>query len=395
MTGGVRLGRRDIDAALAGSVATGDLPGVAACAASVDGSRYHGAFGSADLATGDRLRDDALFFIASMTKIVTSVAAMQLVESGKLDLDDPLDRLVPKLGKVQVLEGFDERDQPRLRAPKRRITLRHLLTHTSGFAYGHWNAPIKRYAELLRIPDVLSMRESALDLPLVSDPGEEWHYGISTDFVGKAVEAASGERLDGYFSKHILEPLGMHDTFYQVPASKQLRIARIHSRQPDGGLIPVDVPAPSEPELFPGGVGLFATAGDYLALTRMLLNDGTLNGRRVLQADTVDCMSQNHLGGAIVQPMESQLPFWSENVDLFPGQEKHWGLGFMINTRPGGAGRSAGSLTWAGACNSFFWIDRSAGITGVFMSQVVPFCDARALRAFHEFERAVNGSRVQ
>ena len=190
----------------------GDIPGVAAAAATRDGVIFEGAFGTRDLATGAPMTPDTVVWIASMTKAITGACAMQLVEQGKLALDGEIAAVLPELGRVQVLDGFDAAGQPRLRAPKRPITLRHLLTHTSGFTYDIWNADMGRHMEAAGIPGIISCQNAALTTPLVFDPGEKWEYGISIDWAGKAIEAISGQTLAAYMTDHVLAPLGMADT---------------------------------------------------------------------------------------------------------------------------------------------------------------------------------------
>ncbi len=212
-----------IDAVLEKAVAAGDVPGVVALAADDRGVVYQGAHGRRVLGGEAAMTPDSVFWIASMTKAVTSVAAMQLVEGGLLTLDAPIAPVLPELAERPVLEGFDAEGRPRLRPAKRPVTLRHLLTHTAGFAYDMWNADIKRLMERENVPGVISCRQAALQTPLTFDPGEKWHYGINIDFVGRAVEAVSGRSLQDYFRAHILDPLGMADTGFTLGPGQRAR----------------------------------------------------------------------------------------------------------------------------------------------------------------------------
>lgn len=364
----------------------GDIPGVAAAAATRDGVIFEAGFGTRDLATGAPMTEDTVVWIASMTKAVTGACAMQLVEQGKLALDGAIATVLPELGRVQVLEGFDPAGQPRLRAPKRPITLRHLLTHTSGFTYDIWNADMVRHMEAAGIPGIISCQNAALTTPLVFDPGERWEYGISIDWAGKAVEAVSGQTLGDYMTGHILAPLGMTDTAFRIGDAQRQRLAKIHARTPDG-LVSTDTELPQEPEFQMGGGGLYSTVGDYLKFTRMILHGGTFNGVRVLDAATVATMSRNAMGGLVCNPMKTAAPAASHDVDFVAGMQ--WGLSFLINPQPLPTGRSANSLAWAGLANSYFWIDPERGVTGVYAAQVLPFFDPQAVAAFQEFETAV------
>jgi methyl acetate hydrolase len=375
-----------IASALRHPTETGDLPGVAAAAANQDGIIYQGAFGTRDLATGAPMTTDTVVWIASMTKAVTAACAMQLVEQGKLSLDNDLAVILPELGRVQVLHGFDTDGKPRLRAPKRAITLRHLLTHSSGYAYDMWNADILRYQQATGIPGVISCQNASLQLPLAFDPGEKWEYGISIDWAGKAVEAVSGKTLDHYMHDNLFAPLGMTDTGFRIGDSQRQRLAKIHTRTPDG-LVSTDTEIPQDPEFHMGGGGLYATVGDYLKFARMIMHGGTLDGVQVLQPATVATMSQNAMGDLVCNPMKTAVPWATNDVDFVAGMK--WGLSFMINPEPLPTGRSAGSLSWAGLANSYFWIDPVRQVAGVYATQVLPFFDATAVQTFQAFETAV------
>src|SRR5207244_8711525 len=289
--------RTALDRALRHSVAAGEVPGVVAMAATADGPVYEGVFGVREVGAGPAMTLDSVFRIASMTKAIPSVAALQLVEQGKLALDAPVPDIDPALSRPQVLEGFDAAVQPRLRPAKRPITLRHLLTHTAGFVYEFWNADALRYVEATGTPRVLSGRLAALQRPLAFDPGERWEYGINTDWVGRIVEAVSGKSLETYFREHICGPLGMADTGFVPSPEQHARLAPVHQRQADGSLDAQPLAAPSIPEFYAGGGGLCSTAPDYLAFLRMLLHGGSLNGAQILQPETAAPLQQNQIRG--------------------------------------------------------------------------------------------------
>ena len=367
-------------------VESGGVPGVVATAATAGGVIFEAAFGKRDLATGAPMTTDTVVWIASMTKAITGACAMQWVERGRLSLDGDIADVLPELGRVQVLEGFDADGTPNLRAPKRAITLRHLLTHTSGYAYELWNADIGRYQQATGTPGIISCQNAALMLPLASDPGEKWEYGISIDWVGKAVEAASRQTLDRAMRDTILEPLGMTDTGFKIGAAQRPRLAKIHVRTPDG-LVSTDTELPQEPEFHMGGGGLYSTVGDYLKFAQMILHGGTFNGAQVLRPETVAAMSRNAMGDHVCNPMKAAAPPFTNDVDFIAGMK--WGLSFLINPEPLPTGRSAGSLAWAGLANSYYWIDPTRQVAGVYATQVLPFFDHRAVQAFEAFETAV------
>ena len=365
------------------------MPGIVAVAATDRGILYEGAFGQRELGTDAPMTLDTVVWIASMTKAITATAAMQLVEQGKLSLERPAAEVGQELTKVRVLEGFDAAGKPRLRAPKRPITLRHLLTHTAGFAYEIWVPAIAKYQEATGTPGITTCANAALTTPLLFDPGDRWEYGINMDWVGKMVEAVSGERLDRYFQEHIFGPLGMKDTSFKISPAQQARLASVHQRGADGALAPIEFALPQEPEFLMGGGGLYGTAGDYLAFCQMILHGGSFKGNQLLRQETVAQMSQNHIGALEVGVFKTAMPTLSNDVELFPGMSKKWGLSFLINTQHAPTGRSAGTLAWAGLANTYFWIDRTKRICGVFLSQVFPFYDHTAVDLLVKFETEV------
>ena len=386
--------RTAADRALGGAVDAGEVAGVVALAADDSGVVYEGAFGKRELGKDADMTLDTVFWIASMTKAVTSVAAMQLVEQGKLDLDRPLGERLPELASPKVLEGFDDAGAPRLRPAKRPITLRHLLTHTAGFTYNIWNGDMGRYMEHGGIPGIIECKNATLGTPLICEPGERWEYGINIDWVGKAVENVSGRSLEAYFQQHIFGPLGMADSRFTLTPSKRERLAGMHARGPDGSLEVVPFEVPQEPEFFMGGGGLYSTGPDYLKFLRMLLGGGELDGVRVLRPETVAEMGKNQIGDLTVGMLKTAIPAYSGDAEFFPGAHKTWGLGYMITTDEAPTGRSAGSLAWAGLANTYYWIDPTKRLTGVILTQVLPFADPTVLGLFESFERAVYGSKV-
>jgi len=380
----------DIDKVLRSATGAGEVPGVVALAGTAEGPIYQGAAGKRALPEGPDMTVDSVFWIASMTKAVTSTAAMQLVERGKLRLDQAVGEVLPELASARVLEGFDAAGEPKLRPAKRPITLRHLLTHTAGFGYDIWNADLLRYQEKTGTPGIITCENKALTTPLTFDPGDRWDYGINIDWVGKAVERVSGQTLGAFFHENLFEPLGMKDSVFKLGDAQRHRLVGMHTRQTDGTLAPMPFEIPQEPEFQMGGGGLYGTGADYLAFATMFLNQGRARGgRQVLKPETVRAMSENQIGGLDVRMLKTVIAPYSNDAEFFPGVVKKWGLGFMINTERVPGGRSAGSLTWAGLGNTYFWIDPAKGIAGVILMQLVPFADAKALALYDRFEKAV------
>ncbi|WP_159008426.1 serine hydrolase domain-containing protein [Bradyrhizobium sp. S69] len=366
-----------------------EIPGVVAIAATSKETIYQGAFGKRDLSKDVAMTQDSVFWIASMTKAITSAAGMQLVEQGKLSLDEPIGKVLPDLASPQVLEGFDANGEPKLRPAKKPITLRHLMTHTAGFAYNMWNGDILQYLEKTGTPAVTTCQNAALKTPLASDPGTRWEYGINIDFVGKAVEAASGKRLDAYLRDHMFTPLGMSDTGFKITDDMRKRLVGMHARGEDGSLTPIPFELEQEPEFHMGGGGLYGTAADYLKFTQMILNKGRGNGNQVLKPETVALMGQNHIGELNMGKLTTAIGWATNDVDLYPDIVKKWGLSFLINTAKTPEGRSPGSLAWAGLANTYYWIDPARDVAGVILMQLLPFADKKCLEAFAGFERGV------
>ncbi|MDP1866691.1 MAG: serine hydrolase domain-containing protein [Bradyrhizobium sp.] len=372
-----------LDASLRGAIERKDVPGVVALVTDRERMLYQGAFGVADVATGRPLTTDALFRIASMTKPVTSVALMQLVEQGRLGLDDPAEKYLPELAGLKVVESFDAATGAcKLRPASRPATVRHFLTHTSGLAYPFTSAIWRDFKPC-------AGESYPFGGPLLFDPGERWHYSTSTDVVGRLVEVVSGELLEDYFRQHIFAPLRMDDTFYNVPEAKGSRLVAQQWRGGErmDGAIELQKPQLGLTIASPiGGGGLASTAEDYGRFMRMLLNGGALEGVRVLEAGTVALMGQNHIGAVAVPALKSVLPRSADFTFIADGRDK-WGLGFLITVDQVPGKRSPGSLSWAGINNTYFWIDPISGIAGVIMMQYLPFADARALAVHDAFER--------
>ena len=382
--------RSQVDVVLRQATDSREVPGVVAMAATDRGLLYEGAFGRRAVDRPEPMTLDSVFRIASMTKAITSVAAMQLVEQGKLALEAPVPDIDPTLGAPQVLEGFDSAGAPRLRPARRPITLRHLLTHTAGFGYDMWDPSLGRYLQTAGLPPRGTGRVASIRMPLVFDPGERWEYGINTDWVGRLVETASGRPLDAYFRERIFGPLGMTDSGYVTSPEQRARQARLHHRRSDGSLLPQPLePPPTAGEFWSGGGPLYSTGRDYLQLLQMLLNRGTWNGASLLRPETVALMGQNHTGDLPAGVMKTARPEMSCDVDFFPGARIRWALGYMLNLDPGPNGRSAGTVSWGGIFNTYYWLDPVRRVTGLIMTQILPFADPRALALYGRFERAI------
>lgn len=376
-------GAAALDTGLRAAIERKDVPGVVALVTNKDRVLYQGAFGVADVATGRPLAMDAMFRIASMTKPVTSIALMQLIEQGKLTLDDPAEKYLPELANQQVIENFDAATgNYQLRPAASKPTVRNFLTHTSGLAYPFTSAIWRDFKPR-------AGESYPFGGPLLFDPGTRWHYSTSVDVVGRLVEVVSGQKLEDYFREHIFVPLKMNDTSYNVPEAKGPRMVAQQQRAGAkmDGAIELQNPQPGLTVAAPiGGGGLASTADDYGRFVRMLLNGGALDGARVLKAETVALMGQNQIGAVSVPALKSALPRSADFTFIDDNKDK-WGLGFLITTNQVAGKRSPGSLSWGGINNTFFWVDPAKGIAGVILMQYLPFADAKALSTYDTFER--------
>ena len=379
-----------IDGVLKQAVDAKDVPGVVAMATTDKGVLYEGAFGPRALGESAVMTPDTVFRIASMTKAIATVAAMQLVEQGKLTLEGPVPNIDPTLGSPTVLEGFDAAGAPKVRPAKGPITLRQLLTHTAGFSYDTWDADTGRYIKATGMPGRATGKVASLRQPLVFDPGTRWLYGINIEWTGRLIETVSGVALEDYFRERIFGPLGMKDSGYVTSQEQRARQARLHTRQADGSLAvqPLE-PVPVKGEFWPAGGPLYSTARDYMVFLQMLLNGGSLNGTRILKPETVALMNQNHTGNIPCGVLKTANPALSNDVNFFPGADIRWGLGYMMNLEAGPNGRSAGTFSWGGLYNTYYWLDPAKKVAGVIMTQILPFADTKAVNLYGQLEAGV------
>lgn len=366
------------------------VPGVVAMVTDRESDIYSGATGARRL-DGVPMTEDTVFAIFSTTKAIAGTTALQCVEEGLLDLDAPAKEYAPAIGKLQLLEGFDTNGQPRLRAPKSDVTTRQLMLHTGGFGYDFFNEMYKRMAEEHGQPSVVSGTRAALETPLLFDPGTKWEYGTNIDWVGQVVEGIRGKRLGEVMRERVFDPLGMDEIAFTRSDAMKSRTATIHARGADGSLTPMDDFAlPDNPEVDMGGHGLYGTVPEYMKFIRMWLNDGNGPNGRVLKPETVEWAVQ----GALVPPQKvtmlpGVIPSLSNDAEFFPGVGKDWSYTFMVNTEEAPTGRPAGAIGWAGLANSFYWIDRAAGVGGYWATQILPFGDPTSFGGFLDFETAV------
>ena len=373
-------------------IADGRLNFAVAAVGNAGGQTWSHAAGYQDAEKTNVASPDSIIQIASMTKLVTTIAALQLMEQGKLDLDTPISDYAPELKDLQVLKGFEADDTPILEEAKRAPTARELMTHTAGYGYEIWNANALKGVQLGVTPSLLG-EGNYLEAPLAFQPGTAWEYGINTDWLGVLVERLSGQRLANYFDDNIFTPLGMTDTFYELPADKLDRSVTMMARATEGLVeLPGFQPMPREKGSMPhysGGGGLFSTVKDYGRVLQMLLNSGALDGKKLLKSETIESMFQNNIGDIQPAALAAVMPTLSNTADMSFGEKATFGLGLLLHTDGINGGRKANTGSWAGLFNSYYWVDREAGTYGIFGTQVLPFYDGVAIETLLEFEQAV------
>jgi len=375
------------DAILNGVVGSSPrVPGVVAMITDRDRNIYEGAAGKRRLDRDGDMTTDTVFALFSTTKAITGTAVLQLVEEGKLDLDAPAKNYASEIGKLKVIEGFDENGKPKLRDPRRDVTTRMLMLHTAGFGYDFFNRTYNRLAQEKGQPSVITASKAALMTPLLFDPGEKWEYGSNIDWCGQVVESITGRRLGEVFRTRIFEPLGIRDMTFELNDGLRHRLAGMHVRGADGSLTPTDFELPADPEVHMGGHGLYGTIGDYMRFIRMWLNDGQGEHGRILKAETVSMAEKNHLGDKKVTMLPGVIPSLSNDAEFFPGLSKSWSFTFMVNDEEAPTGRPAGSLGWAGLANLFYHIDRRNGYGGFWATQILPFGDPVSFGGYVDFE---------
>ena len=382
------IDRAAIDRVLKDAVDAGAVPHVAAIAADADGVFYEAGFGPRVAGRGDEVTAGTEFAIMSMTKMVVTVSALQLVEQGSLDLDAPVDTYRPEFAEVQVLEGFDG-DKPRLRAPASRATVRHLVTHTSGLAYWFWNEDLAKYEQVTGLPNVVPGQLDAFKAPMVADPGTRFVYGINTDWLGLVVEAVTGKGLDVVVKEGVTGPLGMDNTSFVLTAEQKAGRAAVHVNDGSGNWVDAgDIVNRTDPGWWAGGHGLYSTPRDYVRFEQALLRGGELKGTRILTGDMVDAAFRNQIG-ELDFPAEIPTadPVSSESLNLGPGYK--WGYGLLLNEADQPSRRRAGSGAWAGLFNTHFWIDRTSGICASIYSNLLPFGAPAALQLYLDYETAL------
>lgn len=380
-----------IDDVLADAVASGAVPNVVAVAADHDGVIYEGAAGPRAPGEDTTVDADTPLRIMSMTKPVVTVAALQLAEQRKLDIDAPVEEYCPGFAALALLERIED-GRPILRAPARKVRVKQLITHTSGLGYWFWNADVLAWEQAVGAPKPMSGLRAVLDAPLVAEPGTAFMYSNATDWLGLVVEAVCGRPLDEAITAIVTEPLGMTRTGFALDERARVELVPVHLRAPGGRWAASEIELPSRPEYISGSRGLYSTPHDYLIFQRMLLGEGTSpDGTTVLTPATAQAMFSNQIGPldfpAEIRTADPQSAF---GLALGPGYK--WGHGLLLNTVDQPGRRRAGSGGWMGLFNTFFWVDPEAGVAGAIYTQALPFLVPEAVRMAQDFETALYAS---
>ena len=380
-----------IDRVLEAAVQSGGVPCVVAVAADDHGVVYEGAAGPRTPGGSDAVTPDTMLRIASMTKMVATVAALQQVERGALDLDAPVDSYRPEFADVPVLDGFDG-GTPRLRPAATRATVRQLVTHTTGLGYWFLNAELARWEQVTGNRNVMSGSMDVFKAPMTADPGTRFEYGINIDWLGLVVEAVTGRSLDKYIAESVTGPLGMDSTTWLMTPGQRADSIPIHVRGEDGAWLATELDWSQEPQCWAGGHGLYSTPGDYLRFQRMLLGGGELGGERILQPETLEAAFRNQIGPLDFPPeIRSADPPVTCDINLGPGLK--WGLGLLLNEQGLPGMRAAGSGAWAGLFNTHFWVDPTSRLTAAIYTQLLPFAEPSAFQLLIDYELALYAGR--
>ncbi len=383
----------ELDRVLSDAVAAEHVPFVVAMSGNAAGVTWSGAAG--DRSPGQKASVDTVMRIFSMTKAVGCTAAMILMDRGKLSPDAEVSSILPRFAELQVLDGFEADGKPRMRAPRTQATVRHLATHTSGLTYEFWNADMPRFMQATGAPSILSGLAKGLEYPLLFDPGTRWDYGIGIDWLGQVVEKVDGRRIDRFCREEIFEPLGMRDTRFEPEADIAPRLAAVAIRGEDGHFAPFELAPPPNPEVYGMGHCLYSTAPDYMRFLRMYLNQGELDGERVLSQGAVQSMLANQIGTIAIPLLKTTAPPLTADAEFFPGRRKSQSMAFQRIDEDVPGMRSAGSQFWAGVCNTHYWFDPAQNVAGVIMTQSLPFVEPRFMGVYEAFERGVYERRLQ
>ena len=383
--------RSGLDQVLERAVADGAVPNVAAIAADRSGIIYEGAAGPRVAGEEAPVSVDSHFRVMSMTKMVATTVALQLVEQRRLDLDAPVAQYRPEFADVEVLDGFDG-DTPRMRAPAAEATVRHLLTHTTGLGYWFFSPELVKWEAATGVPNVLSGSNAIFKAPMLTDPGTRFEYGINLDWLGKVIEATSGMYLDEAIRRGVTDPLGMQETAFVMSDAQRANSVPVYLQGEDGSWAATEIDLVQQPEYWAGGHGLYSTPRDYMKFQRMLLGNGTSpDGVQILDSATVNAAFTNQIGD-LDFPEEIETADPSATSKFVAGPGFKWGYGLLLNTGDIDGARRAGTGAWAGLLNTHFWVDRTAGISGAIYSQFLPFATPPALQMYQEFEAALYAS---
>ena len=392
-----------LDPIFQGLVDSKRIPGAAAVALDVSGDVLFSK-GYGNVVAGDtsspKVTPKTPAMIWSCTKLVTCVAAMQLIEQGKLNVDDPVEKYVPAIKDIQRLEGWNDDGSPKLASPDQKVSMLHLFTHTSGFAYDFFDADTMKWRIAKDQPPVAYVTRSSFEEyspPLIFEPGSRWEYGCNQEWIGFAIEKISGLPLAEYVDKNIAQPLGLKTMGVKLSPEDEKNFFTVHAKDSSGNLTATEMKMVENPEVVPGGHYLYCSCDDYTQFLLTLLNNGThpKSGVQILKPETVkdyvftDMLPKVGCSGDGVGDVPSTVAPVTCTGSFLPGIPKGWSLGALINKEAAPNGRSKGSAAWAGLGNCYFWMDQAAGKLGFVVSAILPFFDRDILHLADALERAV------
>lgn len=391
------------------------IPGVSVAIANKNGDiLYKHSAGVVGVDSTEKVTNDSIYWLASCTKISGTIAALQAVEKGLISLDsaDDLEKFCPELADIPILKEITDEGHVVLVPKENRITLRLLLTHTSGFGYPFWNKNLARYSEIFNINELAGTTKS-ISTPLSFEPGTSWEYGIGIDWALIAVSRAEGKSINDLLIQNVFEPAGIKDTTMRPDANIKARLTHLHQRGADGKLETIQQamrsilnpdPYVAKQAIDSAGAGLFSRPSEYVKLLAILLNDGVAGqtGKRILSKESVAEVYKNQIPqwpDFARTTLASAQPEWAHTIpELYPqagNPSQGWGLSWFLNEEAGPTGRKAGSGFWCGIANLFYWVDRETGVTGMLATQILPFGDMEVMTLFGQIEAVVYQNIVQ
>ena len=384
---------KNIDNFLLGTVENLQVPSIAAIIVDQEKILYEGYYGFKNINTQERINHNTLFRIASMTKPITSLCILQLIERGSINLDTNIEDISEKYKKIQIINSF-EANNPIYTNPTNKIKIKHLLNHTAGYGYEIWDKEINELVTLKLLNSLFDDDSDFLNAPILFNPGSEWKYGINIDVLGDLVEKITNQKLGTFMNENIFKKINMTKTSFDLTKEDFENIAIKHSINKKNGYIIEDDElefhnSKKSNQFHAGGGGLFSTPRDYSKFMQIFLNQGKLNNHTLLSKENFKNMTTNQIGSLNTNKLNSVMPDISNIADFNPEIQKKFSYGFMINTEKTNEGRPKNSLFWTGLLNTFFWIDLENKIAASIFMQTNPYFSKECVEVFKNFEKKI------